>query len=48
MEKVPYLIVIGDKEVESGSLTIESRTDKQNLSLADFIEKLKTEIKKRV
>lgn len=43
-QKVPYVIVLGDKEVESGNLTIETRTEKINLSVEDFIAKLKEEI----
>ncbi len=46
-QKVPYVIVLGDKEVSSGNLTIESRTDKQEMSLEDFIAKLKEEIKNK-
>jgi threonyl-tRNA synthetase len=46
-QKVPYIIVLGDKEIESGNITIESRTDKQEMTLKDFIAKLKTEIKNK-
>jgi len=46
-QKVPYVIVLGDKEVESGNLTIESRTDKQEITLENFILKLKEEIKNK-
>lgn len=46
--KLPYFLVIGDKEKDSGNLTVESRTgEKSNLSLADFIKKLEIEIKNR-
>lgn len=46
-QKVPYVIVLGDKEVESGNLTVESRTEKTETTLADFIAKLKEEIKNK-
>lgn len=46
-QKVPYVIVLGDKELESGNLTIESRTDKQEITLENFILKLKEEIKNK-
>jgi threonyl-tRNA synthetase len=46
--KVPYFVVIGDKEKDSGNLTIENRMgDKEELSADKLIEKLETEIKNR-
>ncbi len=46
--KLPYFLVIGDKEKDSGNLTIESRAgEKSELSLSDFIAKLAAEIKSR-
>ena len=49
IQKIPYLIVLGEKEVEEGMLTIEKRGgDKgDKLSLADFIAKIIVEIKNR-
>lgn len=45
-EKVPYWIVIGDKEMESGKLTIENRNgEKSEMTLEEIISKLKEEIK---
>jgi threonyl-tRNA synthetase len=47
-ERTPYVIVLGDKETESGKLTIETRTEKlENISTQDFIEKLKEEIENK-
>lgn len=46
-QKVPYVIVLGDKELESGNLTVESRTDKQEITLENFILKLKEEIRNK-
>ncbi len=44
-DKVPYVIVIGDKEKESGILTIETRDDtKIERSLTDFISTIEEEI----
>lgn len=44
----PYVIVIGDKEKESGMLTIETRNkEKIQMTKEAFIEKLTTEIKNR-
>ena len=54
-EKVPYLLVVGDKEVEARTISVESRLpaqagDKGKLdatSLSDFIAKASEEIKTR-
>ena len=48
-EKVPYMLVIGDKEVGEGKVTLESR-DSGNLGqleVEELISKLKQEIKER-
>jgi threonyl-tRNA synthetase len=49
VEKVPYIIVIGDKEKESGKLTIEGRENEklEGLTAEKFLEKLKGEIKNK-
>jgi threonyl-tRNA synthetase len=42
MDKVPYMVVLGAKEVESGELAVRDRTGAQEtLTRTDFIEKLK-------
>lgn len=48
-EKVPYVIVLGDKEVESKILTIEKRdgTKIENISVEDFTQNILKEIKDR-
>ena len=48
--KTPFVIVLGDKEVSSGNLTIENRdgTKTENISLSDFTDKLKEIINKRI
>ncbi len=49
VKKVPYMLVVGEKEVESGTVSVRSR-DKGELGalpVADFIAKLQDEIKNR-
>jgi threonyl-tRNA synthetase len=48
-EKVPYVIVLGDKEVESKMLTVEKRDGSkiENISLEDFTQNILKEIKER-
>ncbi len=50
LKRIPYLIVIGDKEVEAGDLAVRTRKgeDLGKMSVAAFIDKLTTEIKDRV
>ncbi|KND49876.1 MAG: threonine--tRNA ligase [Parcubacteria bacterium C7867-003] len=47
--KMPYWIVIGDKEIEAGMVTLESRDNGQlgQMSLDDVLLKLQTEIKEK-
>ncbi len=46
--KTPYVIIIGDKEKESGNLTVETRTEKiEGISVEEFINKVVKEIKER-
>jgi threonyl-tRNA synthetase len=48
VEKVPYTLVIGDKEVEAGTATLESRDGvKEVLSLSDIVSKLRAQIDSR-
>jgi threonyl-tRNA synthetase len=47
LQQVPYMVVIGDKEAESGQLSIRQRREPHDLgtmSPDDFIKKLQTEI----
>ena len=45
MEKVPYKLVIGDKEAEQGTVAVRTReVDKGAMPLGDFIAKLTEEI----
>ncbi len=48
MSKVPYIVVIGDKEKEANLITVEGRTEKlENIKLESFIEKIEKENKER-
>lgn len=46
MQKVPYMIVIGDKEVNEGNISVRSRKDGDlgTFAIDDFISKVKEEI----
>jgi len=46
MEKIPYMLVVGDKEVESGTLAVRSRKEGElgELTVDEFIAKIKNEI----
>ncbi len=48
MQKVPYFLVMGDKEVEEKMITVESRDcASEKMSLEDFIIKVSSEIQNR-
>ena len=46
LEKVPYMLVIGDKEIENGAVGVRSRKDGDlgSMSVDEFIEKVKKEV----
>ncbi len=51
LDRVPFMIVIGEKEKESGMVSVRSRIRKAlegQHSVEDFIQKLRTEIDERV
>lgn len=50
LKRIPYLIVVGDKEVEAGDIAVRTRKaeDLGKMSVSAFVEKLTTEIKNRV
>ncbi|MCI1946293.1 threonine--tRNA ligase [Clostridium luticellarii] len=50
MQKVPYMIILGDKEKTGNSISVRSRKDGDlgAMELNDFISKLKEEISKKV
>lgn len=48
LQHIPYLITIGDKEMESGNLAIRTRENKViNMKKQEFIEKLLKEMKEK-
>jgi len=46
MEKVPYMIIIGDKDIESGTVAVRSRKngDEGAATIDEFIKRIKEEI----
>lgn len=47
-QKIPYTIVLGDKEITSGTLTVEKRDGtKEEISIEDFVKKTEGEIKNK-
>ena len=49
MEKVPYMLVIGDKEKESGEVAVRAREDGDlgAMKLENFIEKIQKEVEEK-
>ncbi len=48
MQKIPYMIVVGDKERDAKVITVEGRNEKlENITIESFIEKIKSDIKER-
>jgi len=48
-QKVPYMVILGKKEQESGKITVRDRTGKQkhDLEISEFIKGITNEIKER-
>ena len=46
LEKVPYMLVIGAKEVEEGTVSVRSRENSENetVKLDDFVTRIKEEV----
>ena len=49
LKQIPYMIIVGDKELESQTISVRRRDGKQefNVQLDDFIQNLKNKIKNR-
>jgi threonyl-tRNA synthetase len=49
LQKIPYMLVVGDKEAEQGAVAVRLRNGKDlgSMPVADLIERLKTEIANR-
>lgn len=48
-QKIPYILVVGEKEMESETVTIRKRNNPEQVTLKtqDFLEKIKKEIKEK-
>ena len=48
LQKIPYLLVVGDREKEAGAVSVRTRSgeDLGSMPLADFIERLATETRR--
>ena len=46
LQKIPYMLVLGDKEAEAGLVAVRTRAggDEGTLTLDEFVTKVKTEI----
>ena len=46
MEKVPYMVIIGDKEIENNAISVRSikKGDIGSMELSSFIKDIKNEI----
>ena len=46
LEKVPYMLVVGDKDIENNTVSVRSRKegDKGAMAIDDFIKAVKEEI----
>lgn len=50
VEKVPYMIIIGEKEAENGVISVRSRKDGElgTMTVEDFLARLKNEVDNRI
>lgn len=50
LEKIPYMLVVGEKEAKSGLVSVRNRAgeDLGQMSLADFMKKASEEVEKKV
>ena len=48
-QKIPYMIIVGDKEAENGTVSVRTRTggDEGSMQVEDFIAKLGEEVATR-
>lgn len=49
MEKVPYMLILGDKEEEAGNISVRQRDGEENngVNMADFVAEVLAEVKER-
>jgi threonyl-tRNA synthetase len=50
MQKVPYILVVGDKEKASGAVAVRARgnQDLGAMSVTDFVQRLEADISRKV
>ena len=50
LEKIPYMLVLGDKEQEAGEVAVRDRRDGKTtvMPLSEFVDKLTYEVKSRI
>jgi len=48
MEKIPYIITIGDREEKAGTLAVRYRGKVSSMSRQDFLEQIKKEVEEKV
>jgi threonyl-tRNA synthetase len=50
LQKVPYMLVVGDKEVDADTVSVRKRTGEESRGVAvdEFIEKLAVEIDEKL
>jgi threonyl-tRNA synthetase len=50
LQKIPYMLVVGDKEMEDGSVSVRDRKDgdKGVMKIDDFIAQITTEINNKI
>ena len=48
-QRIPYLVVLGDKEIESGTVTVRSVQTKEQVSVSvdEFLEKTVKDVRER-
>ena len=48
MQKIPYIVVVGDKEKDAETITVEGRVEKlEGITVEKFLERIQKEIKER-
>ena len=47
LQKIPYMLVVGDKEIEANAVGVRSRTDGDigQMKLDEFVDKIVDEVK---
>ena len=50
LKRIPYLLVVGEKEAENGSISVrkQGKGDKGSMKIEKFVEFINAEIKKEI